>query len=745
MTGNYFALATLVTLAMLGPGALGGEGEWEAVGLSGGGAMFNPVISPTDPKTAIVHCDMSAAYLTADGGASWHMIPTTQLHSNTRCRAAFHPTEAQIIYSPSGQSTLKVSHDGGAHWETLNKFDEELIGPLVIDPRQPERMAVGAGKSLRLSADGGKTWQTGKGVKGSFVGAVFVHNEGKAVRIVAGTDQGAFRSDDGGVSWAEACGGLEARELRCLVGGTKDNTTILYCTIAGQEKNGQYAGGIYRSEDLGQSWENANGTGLNLDIKKFDQWAENPIAQYYNLATSDQQPSTIWASNANTGIPPPHHASVWRSDDAGKTWRATFFPDPRYPGCNVAKDYTVVEDGQFYQNIAQMALDPHNGDHVLQIMGGQCYYTNDGGKSWLCGHAKCAGTPQPGCAWRCTGLVVTTTWHYYIDPHEANRHYICYTDIGFARSLDAGKSWMWLSKHNSSPWRNTCYELAFDPERPGRIFGAFSNVHDIPNGNIIYNHHRASGPGGICISDDFAATWKPLAGGLPTAPATGIVVDPKSPKEARTLYAGFFGQGVFQSGDGGKSWAARNAGLGSAANMRVNRVQLHGDGTLFALITARVEGRKFMDDGVGLYRSTNGGQDWQRLTGTAPCLWPKDFTVDPADSRIVYLGLCDANGKEAGGLYRTSDGGTSWQLLTRQGREHFGAYLHPHRPGWIYATLTEDAPSYGLYLSKDNGKTFKALEGLPFDNAMRVTFDGADDKVIYVSTFGGSVWRGPAE
>ena len=35
--------------------------------------------------------------------------------------------------------------------------------------------------------------------------------------------------------------------------------------------------------------------------------------------------------------------------------------------------------------------------------------------------------------------MVTTTWHYYIDPCESNRHYIAYTDIGFARSLDAGQ------------------------------------------------------------------------------------------------------------------------------------------------------------------------------------------------------------------------------------------------------------------------------------------------------------------
>jgi hypothetical protein len=59
--------------------------------------------------------------------------------------------------------------------------------------------------------------------------------------------------------------------------------------------------------------------------------------------------------------------------------------------------------------------------------------------------------------------------------------------------------------------------------------------------------------------------------------------------------------------------------------------------------------------------------------------------------------------------------------------------------------LTENSEDCGLWLSKDAGKTWKALDGLPFRNAQRVAFDPKDDSVIYVSTFGASVWRGPAE
>jgi hypothetical protein len=60
-------------------------------------------------------------------------------------------------------------------------------------------------------------------------------------------------------------------------------------------------------------------------------------------------------------------------------------------------------------------------------------------------------------------------------------------------------------------------------------------------------------------------------------------------------------------------------------------------------------------------------------------------------------------------------------------------------------TLTEGAPSDGLWLSKDNGKTWRGFKSLPFSNIQRVQFDPADEQTIYLATFGGSIWKGPAQ
>jgi phosphoglycolate phosphatase-like HAD superfamily hydrolase len=126
----------------------------------------------------------------------------------------------------------------------------------------------------------------------------------------------------------------------------------------------------------------------------------------------------------------------------------------------------------------------------------------------------------------------------------------------------------------------------------------------------------------------------------------------------------------------------------------------------------------------------------------------KEFGVSLG--RTIYIGAANAggapqDGAQQGGLWRTRDGGATWRKVIQKGPEHFGAYLSPHHRGWIYATLTEGAPGSGLWLSRDDGGTWAGFEDLPFRNIQRVEFDPRDPSVIYLATFGGSVWRGPAE
>src|SRR5437879_85086 len=70
-------------------------GDFKVVGPGGGGAMFNPTISPHDPNTVLVSCDMTGAYISHDGGQSWRMF---NLRGVVRF-FVFDPLDPKVMYA----------------------------------------------------------------------------------------------------------------------------------------------------------------------------------------------------------------------------------------------------------------------------------------------------------------------------------------------------------------------------------------------------------------------------------------------------------------------------------------------------------------------------------------------------------------------------------------------------------------------------------------------------------------------
>jgi photosystem II stability/assembly factor-like uncharacterized protein len=745
------ALVLLSTLALAAAESPWSPSPWVPEGLAGGGSMFCPAISPVDPKLMLVMCDMGGAYRSADGGATWRLIHAGQLGGNTRCRGAWHPTERDTVYAVGGwHGTLKASRDGGVTWTEAGQPPGRPLGELAIDPDDPRRRLIGLEDGVAVSLDGGATWRPGTGPTG---GAVAFHIDRSTPvarrRLFAATADGIWRSVDGGQAWAACRTGLPPGPIRGFAGGSRVRAARgqvacrLYCTVPCLVTGGTLTGGIHRSDDGGDSWRPVMNPDLNRDLRAADEWAHGPVVQYHQVLCSDAAPERVYAINANTGIPPPHHASVYRSDDAGERWRATYQPDPRFPGVTVAADWQTAAIGQAYQSVPYgAAIAPGDPQVLITVDDMRCRVTHDGGATWTNGHSLAPG-PGRGAGVPNSGLVVTSAWQYHLDPTDSRRRYIAYTDIGLAISADGGATWRWWGSGRRPPWTNTCYELAFDPQTKGRVWGAFSQVHDIPNANIILGRHRATGAGGIAVSDDHGDNWTACAG-LPAAPATGVVLDPASPPARRRLYAAFFGPGIHRSLDGGKTWTACNAGLPEKVR-RVCRLLRAGEGAMLALLTAPPDG-SFRDEGQGLYRSADGGDTWTAIGPRPALLWPKDIAIDPADPRRILVGAADPgrDRPEQGGLWATADGGATWRMVLRKGREHFGAAFSPHHPGWIYATLCEDADGPALWLSKDGGRQWQPFPDLPFRNIQRVCFDHRQPDLIYLTTFGASVLRGPA-
>jgi photosystem II stability/assembly factor-like uncharacterized protein len=622
--------------------ALSASGEpihWKPIGLCGGGAMYAPAISPANPDLMMLNCDMGAAYISRDGGLTWTMIDQGQLRTSTSCRPAFHPADTNIIYAAQAGVGLKVSRDSGIHWNSIKTPAGDLRGEIGIDPGAPSSLMIGDGKRVFRSGDAGRTWTVCEGPHGAALAFHFDQTSPATKRVILlGTREGVWRSDDAGETWTEKSTAL-GNAMNSFSAGSSAaaKTCMLYASIPSTVAGDTLSGGVFRSSDRGETWESCMGGGINVETKAFDPWAHGPVAQYAWVLTCNSNPRIVWAFNSNTGVPPPHHAGAYRSSDGGRTWKPTYFPDPRFPGYNCDSEFMTTVDRQYYQGVPLgVAIDSADGDRVIQCDGSYCFSTINGGAHWQ----NCAGGPAPIPAgskeprWRNNGLVVTTTWNYYIDPFESRRRYIGYTDIGFARSLDRDASWIWWAGSGRAPWGNTTYELAFDPETPGKIWGAFSDSHDIPNYNAIGGGHRTDRDGGVCLSTNFAAAWQRSNQGLPNHPVTSVVVDPHSTRNHRTLYASVFGDGVFKSADDGATWSKSSEGIADPANRRVCRLLLHADETLLVLVTGQKTGGRWAP-GAGVYRSRDSAAHWERITASREFAWPKDITVDPARSDTI--------------------------------------------------------------------------------------------------------------
>jgi BNR/Asp-box repeat len=172
-------------------------GDFKIVGPGGGGAMFRPQVSPHDPNTVLVACDMTGAYITHDGGKSWRMF-------NLRGVAeffVFDPTDKNVIYVKS--TGLWRSQDNGETWKLIypkpnavkgiemssDHSDEDIlaapdplgnISAMAIDPDNSKVLYAAAGDrtkgpfGLYISRDAGESWSKLSGLTGAAL-KVFVN------------------------------------------------------------------------------------------------------------------------------------------------------------------------------------------------------------------------------------------------------------------------------------------------------------------------------------------------------------------------------------------------------------------------------------------------------------------------------------------------------------------------------------------------------------------------------------------
>ncbi len=465
-------------------GAIAGD-QYVTLGMGGGGSMFSPASSPHNSNLMFVSCDMGGFYRSEDAGGSWQMVDFRITRGSTLCRPVFHPVKKSVMYFAG-----KVSEDEGKTWRRLaepqpwGRFWN--ITEMGIDPETGRILCVGTKDGAFISQNEGKNWEKCDGVRGFVTGVVVdATSPDDNRRVFIGTEEAIYRSDDDGRTWNEFCSNLPWRGIRSFSGAADVNRSrlVLYCIIPSKAVEGKFQGGVFRSRDLGESWESVMQNGMNTDLGKVDQYGWGDIAQYQLVLCADGYPERVYVTNYGTGYWPPHHNTVYRSDDAGEHWRYVFNWDMRFKEKNVEfgwSPYSSAYEGGGAHHRNGVNINPKNPDILLYTNAGEIFVTTDGGGSWQQHYSRYAsGQKSPYRNWKgrhigrwqSIGLEVTTTWQYYIDPFDHDRHYICYTDIGFAISTDHGETWWDNTGTSGTPWRNTTYELAFDPEVKGVVWG----------------------------------------------------------------------------------------------------------------------------------------------------------------------------------------------------------------------------------------------------------------------------------
>ena len=725
---------------------------WSIIGPGGGGTFYNASISPFDPNLVFATSDMTQCYVSEDGGLTWR-----EFNLRMTCRSfTFDPKRPGTVYALAGGAGLWRSDDRGHTWNlvfpdpsaapVLAYMDDEAeayihsahgyeaLTAFAIDPEDSNTLYCTTGGDLRMSTDAGRHWKTlvSKTITAT---RLFVDPHSPAgnrtVILTAGSATAVW--EDGKYS-----GPLPVPDSSWVYGfafgAGKSGRAVLYAANGFVVKNNVLqGGGLLASEDGGRHWRSLNEGFLKIQAK-------DTYSEFTTIATSLHHPEVLYASIYNWHVPgdPNPYFGVVKTSDGGATW-SVVTKESGAMAANMHDSWIGYHFGPDWgDQPLSFGVDANNPDLVYRTDLGRIMRSKDGGRNWEAVYSQ--GTEN---GYTTTGLDVTTCYGLHFDPFDPKRMFISYTDIGLFRSEDGGQSWVSSAAGAPAAWLNTTYWVEFDPAVKGKMWAVMSNTHDMPRMRML---NRWNGRGGVVVSSDGGRTWAASNQGLPEMVATHILLDPKSPPEARVLYVVGMGRGVFKSTDGGKTWAPKDRGL-PEKNPLTWRLSLDRNGTLYVVTIRRSEdGRVGTELDGAVYRSRDGAESWERMALPENVNGPVSVTIDPQDAERMYLSVWGRYARYAGknppdgGVYLSTDGGRKWANVLNGSRRIYDVTVDSRNPNLVYACGFDSS----AWRSADRGKTWTRIRGYNFKDGHRVIPDPADASKIYITTFGSSVWHGPA-
>jgi photosystem II stability/assembly factor-like uncharacterized protein len=718
-----FPPALLLTCVLSGVAALGQQyGQefysgmrWRLIGPFRAGRVTAVAGIAGRPAVYYMATPGGGVWKTTDGGEVWKPI-FDEARVASIGALALAPSNPEIIYVGTGEQTegdgVWRSTDGGKTWANVGLKETHYISTIIVDPRDPDTVLVGAFGDFGPWSD-----------------------------FPASKERGVYKTTDGGKTWKQVlfAGDRVAVADMCAAPG---DPRVVYATTWSRQftADGRRGGGedaqIYKSTDEGSTWQPLAGKGLPEK-----QRGRIGVA----VAPGDRRVYAIM----NQGF--------FRSDDAGETWT------------QVTKDPRVI--GSWY--FSRAYADPRNPD-VVYVMQTTMYRSTDGGRTFEAYKGGPSGEdehvlwiapddPQRMILGSDQGATVSLdggqTWSiWYNQPTGQFYHVITdnqFPYYAYASQQDSGS----VVVPNRSDYGQITFRdwfstgsfesgyIAPDPADPNNVYsiGWYGSVLRLDRRTGQLSTVFVPGP-------KYRYTWEtPLA---------------FSPTDRKTLYVGM--QQVLASSDGAVTWreispdltvagpppppekvAALSRRGGHAENAEEEEGagvededgprQQPGRGVIEMIEPSSARaGEIWVGTSSCLVQLTrDGGATWQNVT---PADAPKQchFTnieASPADADTAYA-VAAARNDFTPYVFRTRDAGKTWQKITAGMRDRYVARAvreDPARKGLVYAG-TDD----GVYVSFDGGDHWQTLQlNLPTAPVRDLNVHGDE---LVAATYGRGLW-----
>ena len=292
--------------------------------------------------------------------------------------------------------------------------------------------------------------------------------------------------------------------------------------------------------------------------------------------------------------------------------------------------------------------------------------------------------------------------------------------ILFSSALNAEKKNEKVAPTND-PWKSETFNgLKFRSIGPAVTSGRVVDFAVDPTNYKTY--YVAAACGGVWKTANAGITYEPIFEGQGSYSIGCVEIDPGNSNivwvgsgENNNQRSVAYGDGIYKSEDGGKSW--KNMGLKNSEHIGMIAIDPKNSNTVYVA----AYGPLWNAGGDrGIYKTTDGGKIWNKILNVSENTGFNEIHMDPRNSNVLYATshqrrrqvFTYINGGPESNIYKSTDGGTTWDTLSNglpkdvdKGR--IGLSISPVNPDYLYAIIEAGEKKGGVYRSTDRGASWE--------------------------------------